>query len=113
MDLNQALSATGTGTALVLNLYPLPLYLNAYKTGNTNDISKISLILSHISPLLWILYSLKIKQNELLISAVLNGTLSLYFVLSYFYVNSRLVALVGTYVALMPILGYFLIEYTH
>jgi uncharacterized protein with PQ loop repeat len=60
MDLSLALSATGTGTALVLNLYPLPTYLQAHKTQSSEEISKISLVSSHISPVLWILYSIKV-----------------------------------------------------
>lgn len=81
MDLSEFLSALGTGTSLVLNLSPLPTYYRAYKKQETQELSIFSLFLSHLSPLLWMIYSIKDENWELFVPGAINGTLTLYYVI--------------------------------
>jgi MtN3 and saliva related transmembrane protein len=71
--------------AVIINtIYQLPQLFKIIKTKSVNDISLVALVLLLFNNILWLMHGYFINDNTLIISSVLNVSLTLVIVCLFF-----------------------------
>jgi uncharacterized protein with PQ loop repeat len=71
--------------AVILNsLYQIPQLFKIIKTKSVNDLSLLALALLMVNNILWFMHGYFIKDNTLIVSSLINGSLNLLIVCLFF-----------------------------
>jgi uncharacterized protein with PQ loop repeat len=111
VDLDIALAILGTGSCAILYLSPIPSIIKAIRTKDLQEISYTFLIMTHITPLTWIIYAIQSNNANLLIPNSLNSSIALIYILIYHYVDRSLLSFSFKYVPCVLVcylLGFYL-----
>mmetsp|Transcript_13929 Transcript_13929/g.26105 ORF Transcript_13929/g.26105 Transcript_13929/m.26105 type:complete len:218 (+) Transcript_13929:38-691(+) len=97
IDILSVLSLFGAGMGVLLCLSPVPAFIKAHRTNSVKEISRSFIVVSNLMAMSWILYALKANIIDIFVPNVMQFTISLALIGTYFHLSGDSVLSLAKY----------------